>query len=78
MAAGSSLSFLGSIGTLEHLMTSASKTCYALALLFILLIDTRLSNAQRARGELRLEVHDLQGAALACSRAQLLHRPEVP
>jgi outer membrane cobalamin receptor len=46
-------------------MTSASKTCYALALFLILLVDARLSNAQRVRGELRIEVHDPQGAAVA-------------
>jgi len=35
--------------------------------LFLLLLCAQHVHAQRARGELRIEVHDPQGAALACS-----------
>lgn len=52
-------------------MTIMNKTVRLLGVLVLVLVAARAANAQRARGELRIEVRDPQGAA-AASEAELV------
>ena len=53
------------------IMKLTNRTACRLALLALFLLGTRITYAQRVRGELRIEVRDPQGAALA-SKAELV------
>ena len=45
-------------------MRITNRMAHVLGALALVLLTGRITNAQRARGELRIEVHDPQGAAV--------------